>query len=120
MKRIAIVDDELNDIEVLGAMLNSRGFHTYCFVDPLLLAQSPLIDSFDLLIVDLVMPGLNGHELFRQIRAIQPTMPIIALSAHVVPESIAEAEATGFVAFFPKPILDMERFCRDIGRLMSS
>lgn len=120
MKRIAIVDDELDNAEVLNLMLTSGGFEAYSFTDPALMLDQLPFRAFDLLILDIAMPDMDGHELFRRVREIDPSIPIVAISANVYPDDIARADATGFVAFFSKPILNSDEFCRDVRRLAGS
>ncbi len=58
-----------------------------------------------LLIVDLVMPGMSGTELIKQVRRLPAyaTTPIIAISGHEEHSSAKEAQAAGATLFLPKP-----------------
>ncbi|OAG27380.1 response regulator [Thermodesulfatator autotrophicus] len=60
--------------------------------------------SFDLIILDIRMPGLNGLELVKRLRKKGLTIPILALTAHNVHEIEKEAFASGFDDFLQKPI----------------
>ena len=63
--------------------------------------------TFDLILMDLNMPGMDGYEAVRLIRDIPryARLPILALSASVMPEEIERALGSGFDRFLEKPIL---------------
>lgn len=61
----------------------------------------------DIILLDLRMPGISGHEALRQIRA-RPELaaiPVVALTAHALEDERRRALASGFDAFIPKPCL---------------
>ena len=59
--------------------------------------------AFDLVITDLVLPGLHGVNLIHQIRATWPKMPIIVISGYL-PETPGKVILEGFAEFIQKPI----------------
>ena len=64
--------------------------------------------GFDLILMDLQMPGMDGFATTKAIRQLSPdnrTTPIIALSANVLPEHVAEAERAGMNDHIGKPIV---------------
>jgi CheY-like chemotaxis protein len=61
-------------------------------------------DRFDLVLLDIQLPKMNGLEVCRSLRARGLRMPIVALSASVLPEEIARTKSAGFDVFLPKPI----------------
>jgi DNA-binding response OmpR family regulator len=66
--RILIVDDE-DDINLLfKIVLEDNGFKVDTFNDPLLALQNFTAVSYDLLILDMLMPNMNGFELYQKIR----------------------------------------------------
>jgi CheY-like chemotaxis protein/anti-sigma regulatory factor (Ser/Thr protein kinase) len=81
--RVLLVDDNPQVLEVVGMMLTAMG----CTVQSLdsgeaaidYLAQSPEVD---LLISDVIMPGLRGPDLLRQIRLSHPELPTILISGY--------------------------------------
>ena len=60
--------------------------------------------SFDLILMDIQMPVMDGLEASRRIRAIDPQVPIIALTANAFPDDIANTRAAGMNAHLSKPI----------------
>jgi two-component system, OmpR family, response regulator ChvI len=68
MKRILIVDDELDSNMTLKLVLEDNGFKVDSFNDALLALDNCKPDLYDLLILDIKMPKMNGFELYKQIR----------------------------------------------------
>jgi CheY-like chemotaxis protein len=60
-------------------------------------------NDYDLILMDLQMPGLNGYEASEQIRATGKTIPIIALTAHAIPEIRSKAMHAGMNDCIGKP-----------------
>ena len=61
-------------------------------------------DQFDLVLLDIQLPKKDGLAVCRGLRARGLRMPIVALSASVLPEEIARAKSAGFDEFLSKPI----------------
>lgn len=107
---ILVVDDERNQREILGSILRSEGY------DPLLAGsgQDALRalekDPVDLVITDLVMPGMTGEELIDAVRARSPGVPIILTSAYGTIQTAVDALKKGAYYYFEKPV--------DRGRLL--
>ena len=81
MTRILIAEDEARIVSFLEKGLRSGGYSTVAVAtgpDALALARD---DSFDLLLLDLGLPGMNGHEVLRAMRARGETMPVVILTA---------------------------------------
>jgi DNA-binding response OmpR family regulator len=79
--RILIVDDE-DDINLLFKMvLEDNGFKVDTFNDPLVALQNFTTGSYDLLILDMLMPNMNGFELYEKIRMLDDKIKICFLTA---------------------------------------
>ncbi len=75
-KRILIVDDEDNDCNALSSMLNHLGFENVVIVKTGEETLNILKDgSFDLIVADLMMPGISGIKLLKRIRNSTPNLP---------------------------------------------
>jgi CheY-like chemotaxis protein len=76
--------------------------------------------SFDVLISDIAMPGEDGYELLRTIRALAPErggrVPAVAVTAGGRPDDRRRALAEGFQAYLPKPV-DMLELVRQVNAL---
>ena len=69
--------------------------------------------------MDIQLPGINGIEAFKQIRADTKTksIPVIALTASVTPTDRSQITAAGFDAFISKPI-SLKEFVETVKRLI--
>lgn len=104
-KRILIVDDEPNVRLMLETTLASVGYEVAQAVDGQ--AALDILSSHgqdvDLVLLDLLMPRLDGMELLRRLRAIGNIVPVVILTAHgSIPEAV-EAMKLGAIDFLAKP-----------------
>jgi PAS domain S-box-containing protein len=72
----------------------------------------------DLVLLDMQLPDIDGHEVFRRLRAdpLTAALPCIALSANAMPEDIQRALAAGFADYWTKP-LDLHAFMASLDTL---
>jgi DNA-binding NtrC family response regulator len=101
---LAIVDDDKPFSDYLNTMLKSRGYEaiSYDSGDALL---SALRDgaSHDVILLDVLMPGLDGIETLRAIRLAQPSAQVVMLSGGQTPATIVEAVRLGATDYVIKP-----------------
>jgi signal transduction histidine kinase/HPt (histidine-containing phosphotransfer) domain-containing protein len=71
--------------------------------------------AFDIVLMDLQMPEMDGFEATRRIRQIRPDLPVIGLTAHALPEERARCHAAGMVGHVAKPV-DVEELVGAIQR----
>src|ERR1041385_972697 len=82
MKKILVVDDEPDVNLTLKVTLEDNGFMADTFDDPLLALENFRSgQSYDLLILDVKMPKMNGFELYREIRKINDKVRVCFLTA---------------------------------------
>jgi len=102
---LLVVDDEAPLRLLLEAALARKGYRVTCASDGLEAIEkiaSP--DSrFDAVLLDLNMPGANGIEVFKVIKATRPDMPVLVLTGHLTNEARSEFEAMGQSRFVKKP-----------------
>ncbi|MBS1911902.1 MAG: sigma-54-dependent Fis family transcriptional regulator [Bacteroidetes bacterium] len=101
---IFIVDDEAGIRRLLEHWLGTKwGYDLRLFTD----AESCLAaldDAPDLIILDIMLPGMNGVDALREIKSRQPNLPVIMLSAQGQIETAVETLKLGAVDYFPKTI----------------
>ncbi len=81
MPSILVIDDDETVRDTIGIMLEQEGFRAQLAADGREGFEKALVLKPDLILVDLRLPGMNGMEICRQIRAAQLSTPIIVLSA---------------------------------------
>lgn len=100
---IAIVDDDEEIRGSLSFMFESGGFTVDCFASAEAFRSAAGRPSPDLLLTDLHMPGMNGLELARALRAKDAELPIILLTAYATPAVRNLANRCGVIAVVEKP-----------------
>ncbi len=101
--RILVIDDEEILIQTVSAILLKNGYETVTCTDSRegieLYRQSP--SSFDLVLLDMIMPGMGGPEVFHALKEINPAVSVLIMSGatanHEV-QDLADAGARGFLA----------------------
>jgi two-component system, sensor histidine kinase and response regulator len=103
MARILVVDDERGIREGCRRVLQSEGYD----VETAENGESGLrvVESgeFDLLLVDVKMPGMSGIEMVRRVREIEPALVCVMITGYATLETAVEATRNGAYDFLPKP-----------------
>jgi CheY-like chemotaxis protein len=81
LKRILVVDDESDTCLVLKRVLEEDRFIVDSFNDPLLALKNFRSSLYDLLLLDIKMPTMNGYEFFTRIRKIDNRVKVCFLTA---------------------------------------
>lgn len=113
-RKILVVDDRWENRSVLVNLLEPLGFETIEATNGKEGLRTALRDRPDLIIVDLLMPEMNGCEMTCQVRQNSElkTVPIIASSASVFERERQKSQEAGCDDFLPKPIQVEELFKR--------
>lgn len=116
MKRILIVDDDLGSRESLRMILAKN--HELVLADHAEAALRALSGTpFDLILLDVIMPGKNGIELLRQIAREHPHLPVIMISASTDVRPVVAAIKLGALDFIAKPY-DVEELRQLVARAL--
>ena len=107
MSKLLVVDDDNNLLKYLSDGLSKAGFDVKTLdngADAIVLA---IEESFDLILLDMLMPGLNGIQVAKVLRKITPKIPIIGLTGYIGKGYINQASALG-VKILTKPVVFKE------------
>lgn len=99
---IAIVDDDPSVLRALGRLVSAFGYQVKLFDSGRQCLEDPCIDSAACLIIDVMMPGLNGFELHTLLTAAGHTTPTIFISAHDSSELKIPKHISDNIVFFNK------------------
>jgi CheY-like chemotaxis protein len=81
-RKVLVVDDEPDNTSIFSMSLEDGGYEVDAFTDPLLaLSKFKSVKKYDLLILDIKMPDMNGFELYEEIRKIDNKVKTCFLTA---------------------------------------
>lgn len=102
---ILLVDDEANVLRVTKRMLETLGYTVHAAKDGLegLHVFAAMKDSIDLVIVDMIMPGLSGSQTFDRLRALCPSLKVILSSGYSMNGEARQIMGKGCAGFIQKP-----------------
>jgi DNA-binding NtrC family response regulator len=111
--KVLLVDDEKDFLEVLGERMTIRGMDvstTASAAEALKITEN---QSFDAIVLDLMMPEMDGLQLLQSIKAKNPELQVILLTGHGSIEKGVEAMRLGAMDFIEKPA-DLEALTEKI------
>jgi len=116
MIRIAVIENERDAAEMLKIVLSQAAYDTRLFSGGTEFLRSFRRRSFDLIVLDIGLPEMDGYETFDQIRQTDKDVPVIAFTGYAFPHDRDKIIGRGFAAHIPKPILDLDEFVNEISR----
>ena len=118
MKRIYLVEDEKSLSELLNTYLVEAGYDVTVFNDGLL-AKAAIVTPPDLWVLDIMLPGLDGYALIKEIKAAHQEIPVIFMSARSAELDRVIGLEMGSDDYLPKPFLPRELVLR-VQRLLGN
>ena len=105
MPRILIVEDEVHLAQGLLFNLEAEGLEAVAVESGELALERLLkdLESFDAIVLDVMLPGINGFEVAARLREAQNYTPILMLTARARPEDVLKGFASGADDYLPKP-----------------
>ena len=118
-EKILIIDDEKDILTFLDSALTDEGFQVRSALSGAEAIEIFKSDTFDLVITDVRMPGMNGLEVIRQIKQIDEDMEIIILTGHATLENAIQAlKENGACDFLKKPLEDIAGFFASVSKAL--
>ena len=116
MNKILVVDDDNPSLENVARFLRLKGYQVEVASNGYEAGQ--LIDKteFDLVLSDLIMPGVNGLDLLKRTRSIAREVPVVLMSACPGIE-VTQIFERGAADFIPKP-LDLDKLLSQLKRVL--
>ena len=103
-QQLLLVEDDPTVAEVITGLLRAQGHGVVHAAHGLAALAEASAQRFDLALLDLDLPGLDGLALARQLRASGFTQPLLAVTARADPDAEPQARAAGFDGFLRKPV----------------
>ncbi len=114
---ILIVDDDQDICDYMKTMLETAGYHVSTLSDPTEATDLIRSEEFHLLIIDLMMPKMDGIELIQRIRKIDSDIAIIVFTGYASVETAVEALKLDVSDYVRKPF-DIEDFRDKIAEIL--
>ncbi len=114
--KVLIADDEKNMRTTLASILKREGYQISTAATGEEAVDLCSKEGFDVILMDVRMPGIDGVEAFRQIRKHREGVRVIMMSAYSVDEMKEAALEEGAIAFLSKP-LDVEKVIKLVGEV---
>jgi class 3 adenylate cyclase len=103
--RVLVVDDSETNRDILARRLGREGYEVECVADGALALEAVGARKFDLVLLDIMMPGLNGYQVLERLKATAELrdIPVIMISALDEIDSIVRCIEMGAEDYLPKP-----------------
>jgi len=120
MANILVVDDELGIRDLLSEILNDEGHNVELAENASQARNARQRDEFDLVLLDMVMPGMSGLQVLHEIRSNADTadLPVIMMTGHRDPAAAIDGLAAGADDHVAKP-LDFDVLAARIARVLA-
>jgi DNA-binding response OmpR family regulator len=118
-KSVLIIDDDVDFLMMLSIILNNKGFKVRCLLDGEDHAFLEYASRSDIVLIDIMLPGVNGCDLGRQLKSDSQTegVPVILISGDSEGQRISKD--AGADAFIRKPFA-LSSLLRKIDELLSA
>ena len=119
--KVLVVDDDPQVCKTVGMILKDHGYHVQSYSQPRQALQAVRKNPFDIALVDIKMPDLNGLELVEKIRAEDPRIAPIIMTAYPDVQTAAETMRLGCRDYITKPFREdqllksVERIAHEMG-----
>lgn len=118
MTTILLVEDNELNRDMLSRRLERKGYTVACALDGERAVNMAAATPYDLILMDMSLPVLDGWEATRQIRATGSRVPIIALTAHAMEGDERKAREAGCDDYDTKPV-ELPRLLEKMDRLLA-
>ncbi len=101
--RVLLVDDEQDFVEPLAERLSTRGFVTGTASNGEDAVSHVTEADWDVVVLDVIMPGMDGTDTLREIKKLKPLIEVIMLTGHATVDSAIEGMKLGAYDYLMKP-----------------
>ena len=112
MFKILVVEDDTNTRKLMCAVLKQNGFETYGAEDGIAALNLMEKQHVDLVVLDLMMPNMDGYELTRQLRLSWENLPVLMVTAKQEPKDKRQGFLVGTDDYMTKPVDEEEMVLR--------
>jgi DNA-binding NtrC family response regulator len=102
-EKVLLVDDELDFLDALSERLRTRGMEVATTGSGIEALKKVEQEAYDVIILDLMMPGVNGLEAMKILKEKRPALQVILLTGQATVEKGIDAMKLGAMDFLEKP-----------------
>ncbi len=102
-RTVLVVDDDQSFRRVMEYQLHEDGYRVLTAASASAALQQLELETIDVVVTDVKMPGGDGLELLARLKALEPDLPVVMLTAHGTIGSVVEAMKRGAVDYLTKP-----------------
>ncbi|MBF0203097.1 MAG: response regulator [Desulfamplus sp.] len=102
-EKILLIDDETEFLEIMSERMKNRGMDVTTVASPKDALVKVMNETYDAIIVDLMMPEMDGLQTLKALKKINPDVQIIMLTGHATVEKGIEAMKLGAMDLLEKP-----------------
>lgn len=108
LAKIAIIDDEQDILDMIEKFLKrTGGFHIEVFNNPLN-ALAQIDTSYDVVLLDIMMPQMNGLDVLKELHEKMPELKIIMMTAYSTLDKVLKSHREGATHYVMKPFFSMK------------
>lgn len=101
-RKVLLIDDETDFLDVMGQRIGHWGYEVITATNGKEGVSCLKDEKPDIIIIDYIMPGLDGVATLKEIRKVNKKIPVIMFTAHTDIKSLKGAKKAGVIAFIPK------------------
>lgn len=105
MKTLLFIEDDKENLEVWSRLIERLGFKVFPVASGEEGVEIYKKEKTDIVFLDLLLPGMNGEEVFKKIKEINPQAEIYIISGHTLAMAAVQAHDIGADGYFTKPII---------------
>jgi DNA-binding NtrC family response regulator len=117
-KRVLVVDDDIMMARTLAEILELQGWSADLAHDGRMAVEAAALRAYDVVLMDVKMPGMNGVEAFLAMKAARPDVKVVLMTAYAAHELLARAQDNGVLQVLSKPV-DIRALLAFLGGVLS-
>lgn len=110
MRRALVVDDDRSMVRTLSDILEMNGWEVRPAYSGTTAVQAAVAEPFDVVLMDVKMPGLDGVDAFKAMKRARPHIRVVLMTAYAAPDRLSEAQREGAISVMSKPVNIVELF----------